>query len=56
MSGRKASVIRGTNCLRVGETIGKGFDEKSLWHMVRFAEVFLDEAIVSGLGTEMVEE
>jgi predicted nuclease of restriction endonuclease-like (RecB) superfamily len=32
---------------------GRGFSEKSLWHMVRFAEVFPDEAIVSALRREL---
>jgi predicted nuclease of restriction endonuclease-like (RecB) superfamily len=32
---------------------GRGFSEKSLWHMLRFAEVFPDEAIVSALRREL---
>ena len=33
---------------------GRGFDEKSLRHMVRFAEAFPDEAIVSALRRQLV--
>lgn len=32
---------------------GSGFSEKSLWHMIRFAEVFPDEQIVSALQREL---
>ena len=32
---------------------GKGFSEKSLWHMIRFSEAFSDEKIVSALGREL---
>ncbi|MDA1049022.1 MAG: PDDEXK nuclease domain-containing protein [Planctomycetota bacterium] len=32
---------------------GRGFSEKSLWHMIRFAEVFPDEEIVSALRREL---
>jgi hypothetical protein len=32
---------------------GRGFDEKSLRHMVRFAEVFPDEEIVSALRRQL---
>jgi predicted nuclease of restriction endonuclease-like (RecB) superfamily len=32
---------------------GRGFSEKSLWHMIRFAEVFRDEKIVSALRREL---
>ncbi len=32
---------------------GRGFSEKSLWHMLRFAEVFADEQIVSALRREL---
>jgi predicted nuclease of restriction endonuclease-like (RecB) superfamily len=32
---------------------GRGFSDKSLWHMVRFAEVFPDEPIVSALRREL---
>jgi len=32
---------------------GRGFSEKSLWHMLRFAEVFPDELIVSALRREL---
>ena len=32
---------------------GTGFSEKSLWHMIRFAEVFPDEQIVSALQREL---
>jgi predicted nuclease of restriction endonuclease-like (RecB) superfamily len=32
---------------------GHGFSEKSLWHMIRFAEVFPDENIVSALRREL---
>ena len=32
---------------------GRGFSEKSLWHMMRFAEVFPDEQIVSALRREL---
>jgi hypothetical protein len=32
---------------------GRGFSEKSLWHMLRFVEVFPDEAIVSARRREL---
>lgn len=32
---------------------GRGFSEKSLWHMLRFAEVFPDEEIVSALQRQL---
>ncbi len=32
---------------------GRGYSEKSLRHMIRFAEVFLDEGIVSALRREL---
>jgi predicted nuclease of restriction endonuclease-like (RecB) superfamily len=32
---------------------GAGFSEKSLWHMIRFAEIFPDEQIVSALQREL---
>lgn len=32
---------------------GRGFSEKSLWHMIRFAEAFPDEEIVSALRREL---
>jgi predicted nuclease of restriction endonuclease-like (RecB) superfamily len=32
---------------------GQGFSEKSLWHMIRFAEVFPDEEILSALRREL---
>jgi len=32
---------------------GQGFSEKNLWHMIRFAEVFPDEEIVSALRREL---
>ncbi len=32
---------------------GAGFSEKSLWHMIRFAEIFHDEQIVSALQREL---
>ncbi len=32
---------------------GRGFSDKNLWHMVRFAEVFPDEQIVSALRREL---
>ena len=32
---------------------GRGFSEKSLWHMIKFAEVFTDESIVSALRREL---
>ncbi len=32
---------------------GRGFSEKSLWHMIRFAEVFPDEKIVSAPRREL---
>ena len=32
---------------------GRGFSEKSLWHMMRFAEVFPDEQIVSALRRQL---
>ena len=32
---------------------GRGFSEKTLWHMVRFAEVFPDETIVSALRRQL---
>jgi predicted nuclease of restriction endonuclease-like (RecB) superfamily len=32
---------------------GAGFSEKSLWHMIRFAEVFPDEQIVSALQRDL---
>ena len=38
---------------RLTSEYGRGFAEKSLWHMVRFAEVFPDESIVSALRREL---
>ena len=35
------------------EEYGRGFSEKSLWHMMRFAEVFPDEEIVSALRRQL---
>ncbi|MDD5616018.1 MAG: PDDEXK nuclease domain-containing protein [Candidatus Methanoperedens sp.] len=35
------------------EEYGAGFSEKSLWHMIRFAEVYPDEKIVSALRREL---
>lgn len=32
---------------------GQGFSEKSLWHMIRFAEIFPDEKILSALRREL---
>ncbi|MFZ2411775.1 MAG: DUF1016 N-terminal domain-containing protein, partial [Candidatus Methanoperedens sp.] len=32
---------------------GAGFSEKSLWHMIRFAEIFPEEKIVSALRREL---
>lgn len=32
---------------------GRGFSDKSLWHMIRFAEVFDDEGIVSALRRQL---
>ncbi|MBM4354491.1 MAG: DUF1016 domain-containing protein [Deltaproteobacteria bacterium] len=32
---------------------GKSFSDKSLWHMIRFAEVFSDEQILSALRREL---
>jgi predicted nuclease of restriction endonuclease-like (RecB) superfamily len=32
---------------------GQGFSEKNLWHMIRFAEVFSDEEILSALRREL---
>jgi len=32
---------------------GRGFDEKSLWHMIRFAEAFPQETIVSALRRQL---
>jgi len=32
---------------------GTGFSEKNLWHMIRFAEVFPEEKIVSALRREL---
>jgi len=32
---------------------GQGFSEKSLWHMIRFGEVFPDEKILSALRREL---
>jgi predicted nuclease of restriction endonuclease-like (RecB) superfamily len=32
---------------------GQGFSEKNLWHMIRFAEVFPDEEILSALRREL---
>lgn len=32
---------------------GQGFSEKNLWHMIRFAEVFPDELILSALRREL---
>jgi predicted nuclease of restriction endonuclease-like (RecB) superfamily len=32
---------------------GQGFSEKNLWHMIRFAEVFPDEKILSALRREL---
>jgi predicted nuclease of restriction endonuclease-like (RecB) superfamily len=32
---------------------GQGFSEKNLWHMIRFAEVFTDEEILSSLRREL---
>ena len=30
---------------------GRGYDRRNLYHMIRFAEVFPDEAIVNALRT-----
>jgi hypothetical protein len=38
---------------RLTEEYGRGYTEKSLRHMIRFAEVFPDEAIVSALRREL---
>jgi len=32
---------------------GRGFDRRNLYHMIRFAEVFADEAIVNALRTQL---
>ena len=32
---------------------GRGFDRRNLFHMIRFAEVFPDEAIVNSLRTQL---
>jgi hypothetical protein len=32
---------------------GQGFSEKNLWHMIRFAEVFLEEQIFSTLSRQL---
>jgi predicted nuclease of restriction endonuclease-like (RecB) superfamily len=32
---------------------GEGFSEKSLWHMIRFVEIYSDEKIVSALRREL---
>lgn len=39
--------------LRLSAEFGRGFDEKSLRHMVRFAEVFPDSEIVSALRRQL---
>jgi hypothetical protein len=38
---------------KLTEEYGRGFSEKSLWHMMRFAEVFPDEEIVSALRRQL---
>ena len=32
---------------------GRGFSEKNLWHMIRFAEAFPDGQIVNALSTQL---
>lgn len=38
---------------KLTEEYGRGFSGKSLWHMMRFAEVFPDEEIVSALRRQL---
>jgi predicted nuclease of restriction endonuclease-like (RecB) superfamily len=38
---------------QLGAEFGDGFSTKNLWHMVRFAEVFPDERIVSALRRQL---
>jgi DUF1016 N-terminal domain len=38
---------------QLGREFGRGFDEKSLRHMIRFAEVFPDQRIVSALRRQL---
>jgi predicted nuclease of restriction endonuclease-like (RecB) superfamily len=37
----------------LGMEFGRGFSEKSLWHMIRFAEAFPDKQIVSALQRQL---
>jgi hypothetical protein len=47
--GRIVSALR----RQLGREFGRGFDEKSLRHMIRFAEVFPDQRIVSALRRQL---
>ena len=38
---------------QLSQEFGRGFSDKSLWHMIRFAEVFADEEIVSALRRQL---
>lgn len=38
---------------QLGMEFGHGYSEKSLWHMIRFAEAFPDEQIVSALRRQL---
>jgi predicted nuclease of restriction endonuclease-like (RecB) superfamily len=49
----RADVARAVNAGLVAAEFGRGFSEKNLRHMVRFAEVFPDEQIVSALRRQL---
>jgi predicted nuclease of restriction endonuclease-like (RecB) superfamily len=38
---------------QLGHEFGSGFSDKNLWHMIRFAEVFADERILSALRRQL---
>ena len=42
-----------TLAARLTAEYGRGFDRRNLFHMIRFAEVFPDEAIVNALRTQL---
>jgi hypothetical protein len=53
----RARRLRRADCLRTGETIGadygRGFSAKNLRHMLRFAEAFPDQNIVSAVRRQL---
>jgi predicted nuclease of restriction endonuclease-like (RecB) superfamily len=45
--------ILSTLSRRLVAEFGNGFSTRNLWHMIRFAEAFLDEKIVNSLSTQL---